>query len=147
MKNKIILTTVAAGLLAVSFTACSKSETPAKDAADATKSMADKVADSAKGVAAKASDTAKDVAGKTVAAVTNAVSEATGPFSEGVASAKKFIADKNYQGALDELKKLSSLKLTDEQTKIVDNLKAEVQALIAKGTGSATDAVKGLLGK
>ena len=75
------------------------------------------------------------------------VSAVSGPFTEGVASVKKFIADKNYQGALGELTKLSNLKLTDEQTKVLESLKAEVQALIAKGTAGATDAAKNLLPK
>ena len=72
---------------------------------------------------------------------------ATEPFNDGIAAVKKFIADKNYQGALDQLNKLSSLKLSDEQTKVVAGLKTEVQALIAKGSAGAVDAAKSLFGK
>lgn len=149
MKTKNILTGLTACVLAAAIVGCSKSETPAtvKDATDAAKGMAEKAADSAKDMTSKATEAVKDTAASAVAAVTNMVNDATGPFADGVASAKKMIADKNYQGALGELTKLSSMKLSDSQTKIVDSLKAEVQALIAKSTGGATDAVKGLLGK
>ena len=149
MKINNSLIAVAVCTAAITIAGCSKSETPApvKDATDAAKGMAEKAADSAKDMTGKATEAVKDVAGKAVAAVTNAVSDATGPFADGIASAKKMIADKNYQGALGELTKLSSMKLSDSQTKIVDDLKAEVQTLISKSTGGATDAVKGLLGK
>ena len=37
---------------------------------------------------------------------------------------RKFVTDKDYQGALDELKKLSDLKLSAGQQQTVDDLKS-----------------------
>ncbi len=149
MKIKNSIVSLAACAAVITFAGCSKSETPAPGGAtnaaaatDAAKDMAGKTAD----MAGKTADMAKDVAGQAVAAATNAVAvpDNAGPFNEGLASARKMITDKDYQGALAELTKLSSMNLSDAQTKIVDSLKAEVQALISK---SAADAAKGLLGK
>jgi hypothetical protein len=144
MKTNTLITGLTACLLAVSFSACKKnSETPAVGT-ETNSTTISQMADSAKDLAVKAADATKTAV---VAAATNVVNTVAGPFNDGVAAAKKFIADKNYQGALDELNKLSSLKLSDEQTKVVDNLKTEVQALITKGTTGAADAAKSLFGK
>ena len=161
MKNKSLLFTLAACALAVTFTACDK-KTPVEKATDSVSDAASKTADAAKDMAGKTADAAKDMAGKaadmagkateTVKAaastvVSNVMSEMSNPFNDGIAAAKKSIADKDYKGALAGLTKLSDMKLSDEQTKVVDNLKAEVQKLIAGGSASTVDAAKGLFGK
>ncbi|MEY4916387.1 MAG: hypothetical protein RL616_300 [Verrucomicrobiota bacterium] len=148
--NNLIIVTVACAA-ALTITGCSKSETPVKDAVapatDAAKSLTEKVTDTAKDAAAKVTDAAKNVAASVTDVATNTVAAVSSPFNDGLASAKKAIADKDYTAALAELNKLSSLKLSDEQTKVVDGLKTDVQAMLSKATGGATDAVKGLLGK
>ena len=141
MKNKSILITLAACALAVAFTACDKKPV------DAVNDAATKTADAAKDMAGKAADMAGKASESVKAAVTNVMSEVSGPFNDGLAAAKKAMADKDYKGALAELNKLSGLKLSDEQTKVVDGLKAEVQKLIAGGSASAVDAAKGFFGK
>ena len=143
MKIKNSIVSIAACVAVVTFAGCSKNSEPAPGGTNAIATATD----AAKDLAGKAADTAKDAAGQAVAAATNAVSAVAGPFTEGIANAKKLIADKDYQGALGELTKLSSLKLSDEQTKIVDGLKTQVQDLISNGTAGATDAAKGLIGK
>ena len=65
---------------------------------------------------------------------------------------KDLIAQKDYAGALSALKELSAMKLTPEQQKLVDDLKAQVQKAMAGAAASdaqknASDAVGGLLGK
>jgi hypothetical protein len=147
MNNNNIITSLAAVGLALTMTACSKSTPEAPKAGAETSTNISQTAGVAKELAGKAVETAKDVATQVVAVATNAVASATSPFNDGIAAVKKFIADKNYQGALDQLNKLSSLKLTDEQTKVVNGLKTEVQALITKGSAGAVDAAKGLFGK
>ena len=146
MKNKSLLLTLAACALAVTFTACDK-KTPVEKATDTVTDAASKTADAAKDMAGKAADMAGKATETVKAAATTAVANVTGPFNDGIAAAKKAMADKDYKGALAELNKLSGLKLSDEQTKVVDGLKAEVQKLIAGGSASAVDAAKGLFGK
>ena len=150
MKNKSLLLTLAACALAVTFTACDK-KTPVEKATDSVSDAASKTADAAKDMAGKAADMAgkatETVKAAASTAVSNVMSEVSSPFNDGIAAAKKLIADKDYKGALAGLTKLSDMKLSDEQTKVVDGLKAEVQKLIAGGSASAMDAVKGLLGK
>jgi len=131
--------------------AAAKAVETAKDATgkavDSTKEVAGKVADSVKDTAAKATDAVKDAAAKLTDTTPSATDSVTAKFTEAVTNAKQFITDKNYQGALDELKKLSDLKLSDDQQKIVDGLKAEAQKLLSAGADSAVDAAKNLLGK
>ena len=135
MKINSLISGVAACLLALSLTACDK----AANSVDAAKDAAAKAADAAKDAAGKGMDAAKNAA---TAAVTNAVAAAMGPAGEAVAAAKKALDEKNYQGALDELKKLEGTQLTPDQQKIVDGLKAEATKLL----GGATDAVKDAAG-
>jgi hypothetical protein len=82
-----------------------------------------------------------------VADVTNAVSATTGPITDGIANAQKAITDKNYQGALDELNKLSGLQLSGDQQKMVSDLKDQATKLLSGGTAGAVNAANGLLGK
>lgn len=136
MKNKSLLLALAACALTVTFTACDK------------KTPVEKATDTITDAAAKNAAAAKDMAGKAAATVvTNVMSEVSSPYNDGLAAAKKFIANKDYKSALTELNKLSSMKLSDEQTKVVDGLKAEVQKLIAGGSASTVDAAKGLFSK
>jgi len=63
-----------------------------------------------------------------------------------IAKAQSLITSKNYTEATNVLKELSSLKLTPEQQKLVDDLKAQVQKYMAsQATSEATKAVGGLL--
>lgn len=136
MKTNSIISGIAACLIAISLTACDK----AKDDLS-------KAADSAKDAAGKAVDATKDA---TAAAVTNVVATAAGPVGEAIAAAKKALDEKNYQGALDELKKLSDVQLSPEQQNVVDGLKAEATKLLsgaAAALPATTDAAKALAPK
>ncbi len=157
MKTNLILTTLIATACAATFTGCGKNETSkpvvesasnaVSSAVSSMKDTAGQVTDKAKEVVADAKDKAKAAVVEVKDSAAKATETVSAKFDETIASAKKFIADKNYSGALDELKKLSSLKLSDAQTKVVDGLKEQVQKLISAGTAGAVDAAKGLLGK
>jgi len=61
---------------------------------------------------------------------------------------KGLIAEKKYTDATNVLKELTALKLTPDQQKIVDDLKAQIEtALQAQATSEATKSAGGLLGK
>ena len=135
MKTNSIISGVAACLLALSLTACDKAKDSMKDAkdavgsaADATKDAAGKAVDATKDAAGKAMDSMKDAAN---GMATNAMTTAMGPGSEIMAAAKKAMDDKNYQGVLDELKKLSDVQLSPEQQKMVDGMKEEAARMLA----------------
>ena len=159
MKTRIVLTSIATCAIAFVLTACNKSENPTPTpppapptpAADTSKPVATQATEAAAGAAAQAAAVATNAAaamnGAAAAAVTNAPAAATSEFDDTVAAAKKAIADKDYQSALAAVNKLSGMKLTDEQQKILDELKAEVQKLVPGNAAGAADAAKGLLGK
>jgi hypothetical protein len=107
-------------------------------AADAQKAASSAAADAQKQVQAASSD-AQKLTEQGAAAVQNQ--------SQGlIDKAKAYIADKKYTEALDSLKNLSNLKLTADQQKVVDDLKAQIEKAMASDAASgATKAVGGLL--
>ncbi len=61
---------------------------------------------------------------------------------------KDLIAKKDYTGALNTLKELSSIQLTPDQQQMVDSLKAQVQKAMASGAASDLgNSATGLMGK
>jgi hypothetical protein len=60
--------------------------------------------------------------------------------------AKAYIADKKYQEALASLNQLASTKLTADQQKVVDGLKAQIQSALTKAAIPDASALGGDLG-
>ena len=126
---------VAAIALAIGLAACSKQETqtPAPTAPPAAPQPAEMPKAAVPAAPAVAADISAQVQGL-------------------ITKVKDLIAQKDYAGALSALKELSAMKLTPEQQKLVDDLKAQVQKAMAGAAASdaqknASDAVGGLLGK
>jgi hypothetical protein len=126
MKLTSFVTGIAVCSSLVLATACKKEEPPSgpqtPKAGEAATPDAAKVADTAKATAQQAADKAQGVIDK----------------------AQALVKDNKFQDALSTLSQLADLKLTPEQQKLVDDLKAQIQSAMAKG--AASDAVGGVLG-
>jgi hypothetical protein len=140
MKNRSILMGLAASAAIIVASGCGKQEpVPAPQVPkvnEATVAQPATTADTAAGAAQQAADQ-------------GAVQvKATQEQAQGVIDkAQTLVNEKKYQDALSTLSQLASLKLTPEQQKLVDDLKAKIQSALTKGAASdAASALGGGLG-
>lgn len=115
----------------------------AKAAVETTKTASEEVAKAVEAAKPQLEEAAKVVQ----TAVADAGAAAQAKFTEMVAEVKKLIAEGKGTEALQKAKAaLADLKLTPEQQKMLDDLKAQAQAaLSAEGVEKATKAVGDLL--
>jgi hypothetical protein len=119
---------------------CSK-EQPAAD------SQTQKASEGMASEAAKAADTAQTAAKQVTDQATAQVKEGEQQAQGLIDRAKGLVTDQKYQEALSTLKQLANLKLTPEQQKLVDDLKAQIQSALAKSaTTDPASAPGGALG-
>jgi len=137
MKIQILTAAITLSAAAVSLSGCNKEET-APAAVEATKpsdtmpTEPAKVVEPAKPAVAK--EAADDAANQ--ASVSAAQSQSL------IDKAKGYVADQKYQDALTTISQLSASKLTADQQKLVDALKAQIQSAMAKA--STSDAASAL---
>ncbi|HEY5914665.1 MAG TPA: hypothetical protein VJA21_29090 [Verrucomicrobiae bacterium] len=138
MKAKLLTIAMAVSALIVVAVGCKKQEesTPPAEtqkAADGVKSEAAKAAESLK-------TTAKEVTDQATAQVDAGQQQAQGLIDQ----AKNLVSQNKYQDAVAKLKELASTKLTPDQQKLVDDLKAKIQAALANTAVSGTNAASAL---
>jgi hypothetical protein len=140
MKIKLLITEIILCAAVAAVSGCSK-EQPAAD------SQAQKASEGMASEAAKAADAAQSAAKQVTDQATAQVKAADQQAQGLIDRAKALVTDQKYQEALSTLKQLASVKLTPEQQKLVDDLKAQIQSAMAKATApDAASALGGALG-
>ena len=132
--------------------AASAAASDAQTAVSSAASEAQKAVESPKAAAEHAQPPAPATPAQAVAAPASQTDAASAPVAAPSAmstqaqalidKAKGLVTTEKYQDALKVVQQLSSLKLTAEQQKLVDGLKAQIQTALAKVT--ATDAASAL---
>lgn len=141
MKIQILIAAVTLSAAAVSLSGCKKETAPA--AVEATK-----LSDTMANEPAKVVEPAKPaVAKEAVDEAANQPNAAAAQSQGLIDKAKSYVADQKYQDALTTISQLSASNLTANQQKLVDALKAQIQAAMAKTSGGdAAAALGGALG-
>ena len=144
MKKNSLITGLAAGAAIVLASGCNKQEPAA--GVQTPKSNDTAVVQPAKPadtVAAPAQQAADQAAAQAAAQATATQEQAQGLIDK----AQGLLKEKKYQDALSTLGQLANVKLTPEQQKLVDDLKAQIQNAMAKSAASdASSALGGALG-
>lgn len=151
MNTRLFITAIITCAALAAVSGCKKEEPPpgaqqadqqdtapgAAAVVDAAKTTVKEAADQA---ATQVKTTAKELTDQATAQVKAAEDQAQGLINR----AKSLVAENKYQEALNSLSQLTNLKLTAEQQKLVDGLKAQIQSALAKAT--ATDPAAALGG-
>lgn len=141
MNLKLVLAQVTLCASLAALTGCNK-EQPAQS------TETGKPAEGLASEASKGVEQVKAQASQATEAVTAEVKAAQEKAQGLIANAKSLLEQNKPQEALASLTQLSGLQLTDEQKNAVEDLKAKIQAALAKATsGDAASALRNTLGE
>jgi len=147
MTIKSTLTTLTLCAVVTALSGCKKEETPSAPQAPTASESAAPAATAAMGAVTSAVQQVTSQAATQVQATESQVPAAESQAQTLIDKAKTLVADKKYSDALASLNQLAGAKLTSEQQSLVDSLKAQIQAALAKTTTSdAASALGGALG-
>lgn len=140
------------GWACVSMIGCGKQESQTPPAVSESRPSVEKAVSDAQKQAESQKATAQSTAAEAEKAVGDAAATASSQAQGMIDKVKTLIAEKKYNDAMTTIKELSALKLTPEQQKLVDDLKAQVQKALTSSaaedaTKKASEAAGGLLGK
>lgn len=107
-----------------------------RETAESMKQDAAAVSSQAQSNANQAADQVQAAADQTSAQLQQATATATPEVQNLVQQARNYLNDKKYAEALGTVQRLTNLKLTPEQQKLVDDLRAQVQSAMAKAGAS-----------
>ncbi|MFO1488974.1 MAG: hypothetical protein U1F65_10905 [Verrucomicrobiota bacterium] len=155
MKRNTITAGVLGCILTVAIVGCDSKTSSSAPTVDDAKKATENTASAVQAGAEKAVGEVKAAGEKVVTEVKQAGEKAiegasklteapAGEVNGLIEKAKGFIAEKKYQEALKTVTDLKGLKLTADQQKMVDDLKAQAEKLVS---GDAAKAVGNLLGK
>lgn len=126
---------------------CSKQETAPPANPVETEKTAESLAGQLKDTAEAAKATAEKAAGEAAKQAETAAAAASGTAQTLIDKARVLVSEKKYQDALTVLGQMSDLKLTDDQKKLVESLKTQIQkALAGQAATDGASAVGNLLG-
>lgn len=134
MKAKYLASSMAVSVALVVSTGCQKQESVSTEKSQTTESKP-----------ANGASELQQTADNAAAATTQEAQAMSAKAQSLIDQAKSLVSQNKYQDAVDTLKKLSDFKLTPEQQKTVDNLKAEIQKLMTNpSVSNAVNAAGGL---